>query len=366
MNKTNSLITGAALLAAVCLPAALPACTGISFAAADGTQIQARTIEWGGYDLNSKLVVLPRRMGNVSYMPQGKNGLAWNNKYGAVGASTVMEEFVTEGVNEKGLNAGIFYFPHYGSLAPYNPRKAKKSVSDGELVRWMLTNFATVDEVLNGLKKIEIIPIGEPGPDGISNTGHWRIADASGRSVVLEITNKGERRVYENQVGILTNSPDYPWQETNLNNYVNLHAGAADTRDVNGVRLFPFGAGSALLGLPGDVTPPSRFVRAFFWLHSAPAAPDAYGGITQAFHILNNFDIPIGSEFAAGEQIPNLPSATQWTSAADLTHPAFYYRTMYNSQIRKVDLTKIDFDTVTYTVHPLDEVPREPMEELTF
>lgn len=210
MNKTNSLITGAALLAAVCLPAALPACTGISFAAADGTQIQARTIEWGGYDLNSKLVVLPRRMGNVSYTPQGKNGLAWNNKYGAVGA------------------------------------------------------------------------------------------------------------------------------------------------------------GSALLGLPGDVTPPSRFVRAFFWLHSAPAAPDAYSGITQAFHILNNFDIPIGSEFAAGEKIPNLPSATQWTSAADLTHPAFYYRTMYNSQIRKVDLTKIDFDTVTYTVRPLDEVPREPMEELTF
>lgn len=124
---TKTIACTAALLAAVCLPAALPACTGISFAAADGTQIQARTIEWGGYDLNSKLVVLPRRMGNVSYTPQGKNGLAWNNKYGAVGASTVMEEFVTEGVNEKGLNAGIFYFPHYGSLAPYNPRNAKKS-----------------------------------------------------------------------------------------------------------------------------------------------------------------------------------------------------------------------------------------------
>lgn len=294
-------------MAAVCLPAALPACTGISFAAADGTQIQARTIEWGGYDLNSKLVVLPRRMGNVSYTPQGKNGLAWNNKYGAVGASTVMEEFVTEGVNEKALMRGFFIFRITEASRPII--RAKPKIRQRRGTRALDAHqFATVDEVLNGLKKIEIIPIGEPGPDGISNTGHWRIADASGRSVVLEITNKGERRVYENKVGILTNSPDYPWQETNLNNYVNLHAGAAKAQDVNGVRLFPFGAGSALLGLPGDVTPPSRFVRAFFWLHSAPAAPDAYGGITQAFHILNNFDIPIGSEFAAGEKYPTCPA----------------------------------------------------------
>ena len=83
-----------------------------------------------------------------------------------------MNEFITEDINEKGLSAGIFFFSHYGSLAPYNPKKASKSVSDAELVPWLLTNFATVDEALKGLKKIEIIPIGEAEAKGTYNTGH--------------------------------------------------------------------------------------------------------------------------------------------------------------------------------------------------
>ena len=76
--------------------------------------------------------------------------------------------------------------------------------------------------------------------------------------------------------------------------------------------------------------------------------------------------MPIGAEYAPGEQIPNMPSATQWTAVSDLTHPTFYYRTMYNSAIRKIDLTKIDFDTVPYTVAPMDTVPQEKFQELLF
>ncbi len=364
MHKTLSIAITCALLAVAPIPT--QACTGIGFTTADNTQIQARTIEWAEYDLDSKLVILPRSMKNTSYTPQGKNGISWVSKYGIVGASTVREEFITEGVNEKGLNAGIFFFPHYGSLAPYNPKKAKKSISDAELVRWLLGNFATVAEALKGLKKIDIIPIAAPDKNGISNTGHWRITDAAGHSIVLEITDKGQRHIYENKLGVLTNSPDFAWQSKNLNNYVNLHPGAAPAQKINGETLFAFGAGSGFLGLPGDITPPSRFVRAFFWLSSAPKTADARTGVEQAFHILNNFDIPIGSEFAAEAKVPPLPSATQWTTVSDLTHPAFYYRTMYNSQIRKVDLTKIDFDSVPYTVQPLDKTLQEPIEELFF
>ena len=142
------------------------ACTGIAINAADGTKLFARTIEWKGGNLNSKLIILPRGMKNTALTPEGQNGHVWYNKYGAVGASTVEPPFVTEGVNEKGLNVGIFYFAHVGSLTPYNPKRAKKSVSDGELVRYMLTSFATVDEALKGLEKIEIIPIGKPDQNG--------------------------------------------------------------------------------------------------------------------------------------------------------------------------------------------------------
>lgn len=361
---TTVLSTACALAFTASGPA--QACTGIAFEAKDGTRIQARTIEWSGYDLKAKLAVWPRGVKKTAYTPQGKNGHSWTTRYGVVGATTVMDEFITEGVNEKGLSAGIFFFAHYGSLAPYNPKKAKKSVSDAELVPWLLTNFATVDEALKGLKKIEIIPIAAADDKGTYNTGHWRIADATGRSVVLEITNKGERHIYENKVGVLTNSPDFPWQVANLNNYVNLNPGTVSPREFDGVPMFSFGASSSLLGLPGDFTPPSRFVRAFFWLHSLRQPADTYAAVTQTFHILNTFDIPVGAEFALDQQIPDIPSATQVTCVTDTTHPAFYYRTMYNSQIRKVDLSKIDFSTVKYGTYPLDEEPQETFKERTF
>lgn len=363
MKKT--IIFAAALSAGLAVPSA-HACTGIAFQTAKGEYIQARTIEWGGYNLNSKLVVIPRERENTALTPQGKNGLEWVSKYGIVGASTVMEEFVTEGLNEKGLSAGIFYFPRYGSLAKYNPRKARRSVSDAELVRWLLGNFTTVDQALKGLEKITVIPV-DPGTGGEpASTGHWRLADAFGKSVVIEITDGGKIHVYANKAGVLTNSPGFDWQMTNLNNYVNLRTGAAPAQDAGDVKLVPFGAGSGFLGLPGDVTPPSRFVRAFFYLHSAPVPADAQAGMTQAFHLLNNFDIPIGSEFAPGESIPDMPSATQWTSVSDLTNKIFYYKTMYDNTIRRIKLQDIDFQAVPYTVRPLDEAPVQPVRTLSF
>ena len=367
MQKTRYLaLLGLLTAALLCPPPVAHACTGIAVNAADGTRLLARTIEWKGGNLNSKLIIMPRGHKNTALTPKGENGKVWHNKYGAVGASTVEPRFVTEGVNEKGLNAGIFYFSHYGSLTPYNPAYTKKSVSDGELVRYILTNFANVQETLEGLKKIEIIPIGKPDATGHYATGHWRISDATGRSVILEITDDGQRHFYENDLGVFTNSPDFPWHRSNLNNYIHLSGGETPDKTIGGVQVFSLGGGTNLTGLPGDLTPPSRLVRAFFYLHTAPTPKDTYGAVTQAFHILNNFDLPIGAEYAPGQPIPDMPSATQWTAVSDVTHPAFYYRTMYNSAIRKVDLTKIDFAKVPYQAVDMDENPQETFYERKF
>ena len=366
MNKLLCLTLAAALAAGLLTPQNAHACTGIAIKAADGTRLLARTIEWKGGNLHSKLVIMPRKHKYTALTPTGENGKVWYGKYGAVGASTVEPRFVTEGVNEKGLNAGIFYFSHYGSLTPYKASLAKKSVNDGELVRYILTNFATVEEALKGIEKIEIIPIGKPDKNGHYATGHWRLSDATGRSVVLEITNKGQRHVHENNLGVFTNSPDFAWHQANLNNYIHLSGGETPDKTIGEVQLFSLGGGTNLTGLPGDLTPPSRLVRAFFYLHSAPTPEDTYAAVTQAFHILNNFDLPIGAEYAPGQEIPDMPSATQWTAVSDVTHPTFYYRTMYNSAIRKIDLTAMDFDTVPYTVTEMDETPRETFYERTF
>lgn len=93
--------------------------------------------------------------------------------------------------------------------------------------------------------------------DPRASTVHWRFAEPSGRQLVLEIVD-GKCRFYENKLGVLTNSPDFEWQLTNLNNYVNLFPGTAPAQRLGNLSLKSFGAGSGFLGIPGDVTPPSR------------------------------------------------------------------------------------------------------------
>ncbi len=346
------------------------ACTGITIKTLDNKIVQGRTIEYGESNLNSKLVVSPRGKEYQSLTPDGKlAGHKWKGKYGYVGASLITDMFIGEGINEAGLNAGLFYFPHYGSLTKYDKKISKKSVVDMQVVSWILSNFATVDEVKEGLKKIKIVNIGYDEKGNPLPTAHWRVADSKGGNIVIEIVNNGEVKIHDNKIGVLTNSPDYQWHVKNLNNYINLYAGNAKNFNVNGQKFFSFGAGTGAMGLPGDITPPSRFVRAFYFLNTMKPAETSKEAINEALHILNNFDLPIGVEYPAEHKsyIPkDLPSATQWTAISSLNDREFYYKTMYNSQIRKVDLKKIDFSTVKYTVLPLDEKPEENIQEITF
>ena len=334
------------------------ACTGITLTAKDGSRVLARTIEWGGSVLKSEYVIVPRGFEQQSFTPTGTNGLRFTAKYGYVGLSTELKEFIAEGINEAGLSAGLFYFPGYGTYAPYEASKSSETLADLQAVAWMLSSFGSVDEVVNALPGVRITGI---HPD--ASTAHWRVGDVSGRQIVIEIID-GTPRVYENRLGVLTNSPGFEWQLTNLNNYVNLYPGGAPPQEMNGVRLAAFGAGSGMLGIPGDVTPPSRFVRAAFYQTTAPQYATGRETVVQCFHILNNFDIPIGIEHKAGEIPVGLPSATQWTTATDLTNRIIYYRTAWNSSLRGIDLKAIDFGKVKYQSHPLDEQPEEPVRML--
>ena len=116
-----------------------------------------------------------------------------------------------------------------------------------------------------------------------------------------------------------------------------------------------------MLGLPGDFTPPSRFVRVAYYQTSAPVLENASQAVNYAFTILEAMTIPIGVQFADKTKIPNIPSATQWTSVTDMTNNKLYYTTMYNPIIRKFDLNKIDFSSVSYQQQPLDTVKARPM-----
>ena len=302
-------------------------------------------------------VIVPRGQQQRSFLPDGTlAGKTFTAKYGYVGISVENDAFVMEGINEAGLGVGLFYFPQYGEYQPYDPQKKEQSVSDMQLAAWILSSFASINELQAAMPQIRVI-----ATDPRASTVHWRITESSGRQVVLEIVNQ-HVHFYENPLGVLTNSPDFGWHLTNLNNYVNLSAGSINHRQVGRLNLNAFGGGSGLHGLPGDMTPPSRFIRAAFFQSTAPRLADEDATVMQAFHLLNNFDIPVGIQFSDPREVPNMPSATQVTIASDLRNQRLYYRTMYDSSIRCIDLKSINFQRVKFQFAILDLDNRQPIE----
>ena len=326
------------------------ACTGITLKSKDGATIAARTIEWEESVMNTMYVVVPRNEELQSLTPSGMDGMKFKTRYGYVGLSVEQKEFMVEGINEKGLSAGLFYFPNYGKYEAYDASQKDKCLSDFQVVSYVLARCSTTDEVKEALSKVRIINI-----DPRASTVHWRFTEPSGRQIVLEIVDE-VMHFYDNPLGVLTNSPGIEWHWTNLNNYINLTPGNAPEHHLGPIELKSFGHGSGMLGLPGDFTPPSRFIRAAFFQTMAFQQPDAYGSVTQAFHILNNFDIPTNND---------MPSATQFTVASDTRNQKIYYRTMYNGNIRCIDLKTIDFNQVKYHSQALDKEKKQPIEMIT-
>lgn len=345
-----------ALMIGLCLIQSnrVEACTGITLKSDDMSTVVARTIDWSGAKLNNIYVVAPRNHTMRSITPLGPDtGLEFTTKYGYVGLGMEQSEFVVDGMNEAGLVAELFYFPAYGKYQSFQESDKDRSLADFQVVSWILANFATIDEIQEAIRDVRIVNI-EP----TASTVHWRITESSGRQVILEIVD-GEPKFYESTIGVLTNSPGYPWQLTNLNNYVNLFPGTAGPTKLGALTLRAFGSGSGFRGLPGDFTPPSRFVRAAFLSSYNIPMPTGYDAAMHAFHIMNNFDVPLAIQFTDGKPPVDMPSATQWTVATDMGARIIYYRTMYNSVLRSINMNDIDFGTVEFQSHPLDDVMRE-------
>lgn len=342
------------MLAIVGIHSRANSCTGITLTSKDGANIVARTVEWSSNESPSDYLIVPQGFEKQSMLPDGtRTGMKYTAFYGYVGLAS--EDYVIEGLNEAGLSAGLFYFPKYGSYPKYDPNAKDITISDTEFVAWILGNFETVDDVIAALNLVRVV-----STDARAENLHWRVADKYGRQIVIEYVD-GLPMVYENKLGVLTNAPGYPWHITNLNNYINLQPGTVAPHKLGDITLESIGHGSGLLGLPGDFTPPSRFVRVAMYQTSAPILDSAEQTITQAFTILEAMTIPIGAQFADKSKIPNIPTATQWTSVTDMTNNKLYYTTMYNPIIRKFDLNNIDFSSVSYQKHPLDKVKTRPM-----
>jgi choloylglycine hydrolase len=354
VNSSQKFISFAVLsllIVGLLTPCAL-ACTGIRQTAQDGSVVRGRTLEFGT-DLDSDVLMIPRGFARVGVTPDGKPGHIWNAKYASLGANAVGLPYLFDGLNERGLAVGTFYFPTTAGYMSYAPADAGKTIAPWQVGSYLLENFATVDEVRQNIGRIVVPSVIFPAW-GFAPPVHYVVYDAAGNSIVIEYIG-GKLNVYEDPLGVFTNTPSFDWHMTNLRNYVNFSVNNVPPAKLGPVTLEPTGQGTGMLGLPGDFTPPSRFVRAAAFSQSVLPSKTGDDAVLEVFHILNNFDIPKGSARDGQKDANGNIEAdyTLWTSVTDLKTKRFYFRTYENSQIRMVDLSKMNLDSKTVITIPM-------------
>ena len=311
-----------AIVAAVSVAAtfnAALACTAVDIVAADSSVIAGRTMEWA-FDMQWTLVSLPKgtALEMTATAALKLPPVTVTSKYAIVGIKPgiLPGNTLLEGQNAAGLGMSGNFLPGFTRYQTVTPQD-KSYVSILGFGEWALGQFATVAELRQALPGIKVwaddtLKSGPTAPDV-----HFVFTDKSGASIVVEFVN-GEQRIYDNVAHVLTNSPTYDWHLTNVRNYLNLSTVGPTSVRIGDVNVTEIGQGGGLIGVPGDYTPPSRFVRSAFLRHHATKPKNADEAAQFIGHTLNNVDIPIGiAQSKAGNDV--VSDYTQWVSIKDLT-----------------------------------------------
>ena len=334
------------LVTVVCLMAVLTqsadSCTVFRLKAHDGSIIVGRSMEFA-VDLKYDAIVVPRNKAYASFAPEGKVGLSWKTRYGYVGIGSFgMEYGLSDGMNEKGLAVGLLWFETDMKWQDVGPGETKHALAQGMVGDWILGNFASVEDVKREISSVKVYNYTDPKTK-MSPTLHYIVYDANGGCIVIEYED-GKCNIYDNPLGIMTNAPRFPWQLTNLRQYVGMTSVKPEPYQMSGLTFPATGHGSGMFGLPGDLTPPSRFVRLAVLTRFSDIQPDAERTLNLAQHIINTFDIPFG---LVTDTMPDkktiLKESTQWVTFRDLTKRIVYFKTYDNQNLRKIDLHRLDF-----------------------
>ena len=215
-RKLVSAIGACALLLSSALQPAL-ACTGIRLIARTEPSF---TRERSNSASTFIRMIVPRGYARTGTTPDGKDGIKWKAKYASVGLDGAGLPVLFDGVNEKGLATGIFYFPTSAGYMPYAPSDAGKTIAQWEVGSYILENFASVDEVRASIGNV-VVPSVVFAGWGFAPEAHYIVHDPTGKTVVIEYVD-GKLNIHDDPLGVITNSPNFDWHMTNLRNYVNF------------------------------------------------------------------------------------------------------------------------------------------------
>ncbi len=315
------------------------ACTDFQLKANDGTYLIARSMEFE-IDLASNLRTSTRSRQESSPGPGGSQGLTWTDKYGYVYLDGFKQDVVLDGMNEQGLSFEYLYLPGETQYPVVPAGKNNQALSYVNFGAWILGNFKSIDEVKQALNTVYVFQGSMPGMGNIVLPAHAAIHDSQGNGLVVEFV-KGKLMTHD-YIGVMTNSPTYDWQVTNLRNYLNLTPYTPHPIISNGLTFSATGQGAGMVGLPGDVSPPSRFVKVAFMLKNVYPTNNATDVLNLAEHIINNVDIPSGlARTKVNGQVST--DITEWVVFKDTTHKKIYYRTYNDMTLRSISFDRLDF-----------------------
>ncbi|MGC8659469.1 MAG: linear amide C-N hydrolase [Desulfomonilaceae bacterium] len=344
-------------LGLITLAGEVQSCMWFTLRAGDGSTVVGRTMEFG-VPLPWQIVVVPRDMLFKSLAPNGRAGLSWKTKYGFVGYyGAGPEGAVADGMNEAGLAIGALWYEPYTTYQEVKPGQEPNSLDLTLMGPWILGNFSNVDELRKEIRNVIIYGSVVKELDMVPPL-HVAVTDSSGKTIVLEF-EKGNLNIFDSPLGILTNAPNFPWQMTNLRQFVGMDNANHKHGVMDSTGLIATGHGAGMFGVPGDMTPPSRFVRLALTLKSVIRQSNIEKTLNLAQHIVNSFDISRGLvvEKSKSGKITSAET-TQFASFKDLKNRVMYQKTYDNLDVTKVDLKKLDFKGNKVKYMPLNLGPQ--------
>lgn len=314
-------------------------CTAISFQGKDFYFGRTLDLEWS---LNEKVVITPRSYPfSFRFLPP------IHRHHALIGVAHVADGYPLyyEAVNEKGLGMAGLNFP--GSAKYQQQSQTLDNVATFELIPWVLSQCATLGEARALLQRVN--PVGLAfNPELPASPLHWMIASREG-ALVMESTKDGVQ-LYDNPVGVMTNEPPFPYQMLNLTNYLNVSHCPPENRFAPNLDLKPYSRGMGGIGLPGDLSSASRFVRAAFTKLNSVFDPESEEScVSQFFHIMGSVAQQRGCVELEGGKL----EVTVYTSCCNADKGIYYYSTYENPQLTAIRLDHVDLDAQTLTAYPL-------------
>ena len=286
------------------------------------------------YNFDESVIFTPR-----NYSLPFRKMSTLDRHYAILGIATVKEGYplYADAMNERGLCIAGLNFPD-NAYYPDPKDSDTNNISPFELIPWILGKCASVAETKRLLSSAHLVNIPFSKDIPVAPL-HWHIADRES-SVTLENTENG-LRLYNNSAGVLTNNPGFHFQTTNLCQYMNLVTGSPKNCFSSISGLVPFGQGLGCVGLPGDFSPASRFVKAAYLNLSSICNDDEASSISQVFHILDSVSLVKGSVITSDD----LCDVTTYSCCMNATKGIYYYKTYNNNQLTAVDMHRENLES---------------------